>query len=237
MQITKGSIVNGALSLMRISGITRQPTPTDVQDGLQVLDDYIEQLREDGLAINWQSPDIYGNSDPSDVSGITAGMAGALKKLMVVELCGYYGKEVPASVAMTAHAGMRTLEQILVQVPVAVNPPTLPFGSGNEWGYRDRKFYDEPADNVDALYVFNGDILNYSHDFSEWLIDEALASVVWSSEDTGVSIASQSDDGTVASAELTFNKPGGFVVVITATKTNSTDKFTVTKNVIISDPD
>ena len=164
-------------------------------------------------------------------------MAGPFKKNLFIELCSFFGKPAPMEVVKTAADGMRALEQLLVQVPDAENPPTLPFGSGNEWDYRDRKFYSEPPNNKDADYVFKDDILNYSHDFSGWLAGEALVSVGWSTQDNGISIGLDGFTDTVATAELTFNQPGGYYVLIAATKTNSTDKLTVKKNFVISDPD
>ena len=43
------------------------------------------------------------------------------------------------------------------------------------------------------------------------------------------------DADTVATAELLFTKVGGYSICITATKTNSNDKFTIKENFIIRD--
>lgn len=221
---------------MRISGLTVQPTPEDTTVGLAVADDFAAELKGEGLDLNWNYPASYGDSDPSDNSNLTPEMAGPFKKLLFIELCGFFGKEVPSSVAITASKGKRALENLLVFVPDAQSPPTLPIGSGNEWDYRDRTFYSEPPNNKDADYVFNGDILNYSHDFSSWLVDETLVSVTWKEESSGIVIGAESFTNTVASAELMFAQSGGYFVTITATKTNSTDVFTVKKNFVVSDP-
>lgn len=233
--ITKGSLVNGAYALMRISGLTVQATPSDIEIGLSVADDYAAQLKGDGLDVGWNYPSNYGESDPADISGVRGEVAGALKKLLVIELCSTFGKEIPMASALTAREGMRVLENFLVTIPNTENPSTLPFGSGNEWSYRDQKFYAEPANNHDADYVFKGDILNYSHDFTQWLNGETLVGVVWATEDTGITISGEVFDDSEAVAELTFNQRGGYPITITATKTNSTDKITVTKNFIIDE--
>jgi hypothetical protein len=237
MKISKGSLVNGTYSLMRISGLTTNPSPADIEAGLQVADDYSQELKEDGLDLGWQYPSEYGESNPDDNSGITPSMAGPFKKLLFIQLCSFFGKEPPMAVIKTAQDGMRTLEQMLVSVPDAQNPPTLPFGSGNEEDYRDRTFYSEPPINNDALYVFEGDILNYSHDFSDWLVDATLTSVSWDTQGNGLSIGTDTFTNEIATAELTFNQVGGYFVTITATKTNSTDRITFKQNFVISDPD
>lgn len=233
MKITKGDLVDGAYKLIRISGITINASNEDVVVALQVADDYAAELKGTGLDLSYQQPTTYGISDPSDNSGLTQEMAGPFKKLLALELVNFFGKPATPVLLSISFAGMRALENIVVSVPDAQNPPTLPFGSGNELDYRDRKFYNEPAINNDALYVFKGDILNYSHDFSDWLVDETLVSVVWESADNGVLIANESFNDTIATAELTFDKLGGYSVCITATKTNSTDKVTVRQNFII----
>jgi len=230
--ITKGDLVNGALALMRISGLTRQPTPEDLQTGLEVADDYAAELSV-MLPIPYIQPATYGQSDPSDNSGLTPQMAGAFKKLLVGQLLGFYGKEIPPSVGITATQGLKALEHLLVDVPLAQNPSTLPVGSGNEYNVFGRKFYSEAGDNNGASYVFQDDVWNYTRDFSEWLVDATLVSVDWTVSKSGIVIASESFTDTAASAELTFNQIGGYTLYIKATKTGSTDQFTVTKNIIV----
>jgi len=233
--VTKGQLVNGTFSLMRISGLTSPGGADDFEIGLQVADDYALELKAMGLDINWQQPSEYGGSDPSDNSGIDVRLAGPLKKLLVLELASHYGKIVPREIAVTAIAGRRAIVHLLVEVTEAQNPPTLPFGSGNEWDYRDRKFYSEPANNKGSTIVFKDDILNYTHDFSTWLIDEILETVIWEEVGSGITITNDSFGDSSASAQLTFEKVGGYTVCITATKTNSTDRLTVQKNFIINE--
>ena len=235
--ISKGSLISGTYTLMRISGLTVNPSPSDDELALTVADDYAAELREEGLDLGWQYPSTYGQSDPADTSGISLGMAGPFKKLLFIQICSAFGKDVPMAVAATAAQGMKALEHLLVNVPDAQNPSTLPIGSGNEYDYRDRNFYNEPPNNRDAEYVFKDDILNYSHDFSAWLVDETLVSIEWSTEGSGISIGLDTFTDTVATAELTFSQIGGYFVTISATKTNSTDRLTVKKNFIINDPD
>ena len=234
MIVTKGDLISGTYSLMRISGLTVDPTPEDSTLALQVADDYAEELKGDGLDLKWQPPANYGESDPADTSGLTTEMAGPFKKLLMTELVLAFGREITPTLSMIANKGMRALENIVVSVPIANNPPTLPFGSGNEWDYNDRRFYSEPAVNNDAYYGFSGDIFNYTEDFSDWLVDETLVTVVWEVGNIGLAISNETFTDTEASADLTFNEAGGYTVCITATKTNSNEKLTRRKNFVIS---
>ncbi len=234
MIVTKGDLIAGTYSLMRISGLTVDPSPEDTTMALSVADDYAAELKGDGLDLKWQSPASYGESDPADTSGLTPEMAGPFKKLLMVELVLAFGREITPTLSMIASKGMRALENIIVSVPDASNPGTLPFGSGNEWSYNDRRFYSEPAVNNDAHYGFEGDIFNYVEDFSDWLVDETLVSVVWEVGNSGLAISNDTFTDTEANADLAFNVQGGYTVCITATKTNSNERLTRRKNFVIT---
>lgn len=235
MKITKGDIVNGTYSILRISGLTINASPEEVAAGIQEADDLAGELKGIGVNVNWQYPSEYGISDPNDTSGLTTEMAGAFKSVLALRLLDLFGKQATPTLAERANKGMRTLEQITVSVASSEPPSTLPFGSGNEWDYRDQRFYPEPAANNDATYVFLDDILNYTEDFSAWVIDEELESAEWQVTNGDIDIQNVTFDTNSTSAQLTFTNLGGFTLCITVTKTNSTDKFSVQKNFIVRD--
>ncbi|MEH6451176.1 MAG: packaged DNA stabilization gp4 family protein [Oleispira sp.] len=235
MIVTKGDLISGTYALMRISGLTVDPSPEDTTLALQIADDYAEELKGSGLDIGWQYPFEYGNSDPSDNSGVTTKIAGPFKKMLMREIVLAFGRETTQTLEMISGKGMRSLENILVNVPASQNPPTLSIGSGNEQSYSDRTFYSEPPINNDAYDGFKSDVYNYTEDFSQWLVDEELVTVTWSVESSGITIANETFTETEAAAELTFNETGGYTVCISATKTNSTALFTVQKNFVIKD--
>lgn len=232
--ITKGDLTKGAYQLIRISGLTVSEIPEETEVAITVADDYAAEILP-FLDIGWQYPAEYGGSDPADNSGLSITYAGAFKKLLAVQLVEFFGKQISPMLARLASEAERSLEQSIVMVDDALPPATLPFGSGNEQNYRDRKFYTEPPLNQGSTNVFKNDVLNYSEDFSAWLVDETLVSVVWNTEDTGITIANESFDDDTATAQLTFAQIGGYTICITATKTNSTDVYSVNKNFIISD--
>jgi len=235
MQINKGDLVNGAYTILRISGLTLTASPDEITAGIQESDDLASELKGSGVDVNWQQPSDYGLSDPADTSGLTPEMAGPFKSVLALRLVDLFGKQATPSLAKRASDGMRTLEQITVNAPESELPSTLPFGSGNEWDYRSRRFYPEPAANNDADYVFLDDVLNYTEDFSAWLIDEELVSASWEVANGSVEIDNVVNAETTSTAQLTFSTIGGFTLCITATKTNSTDVFTVQKNFIVKD--
>ena len=150
MTIAKIDIVNGAYAFLRIWGITTQSSNEDVKLGLDTLDDLALQLESDGLMTGYHTPTTYGESNPNDDSGLVDWMGGPYKKLLAVELLSAFGKPATAELLKVYDDGLTSLRHALVIVPATQNPGTLPKGSGNEWAYRDNKFYDEPAETLDT---------------------------------------------------------------------------------------
>jgi hypothetical protein len=223
--ISKVSIVNGTLKLMRISGLTTQGTPDEIKDGLQVLDDYMAELSTT-LDTGYIQPLNYGESDPNDDSGLTPEMAGPVKKSLLAEFCSYFGKEVPMAVARTSADGMRALEQLLVHVAPSQNPATLPIGSGNEWQTETRKFYPEPISDDNPEYYYAGDSFKLKIDWSAWLDGETLSTVVYSAKG---SVSLSNESVVVNNSEVTVAFTGAGQSEVCATATNSSGLAKVQK--------
>lgn len=170
--VTKGDIVEGAYKLLTIWGISLGPSNEDTTFGLEVIDDYAKQLESDGLMMGYISPEAYGQSDPNDDSGLSDWMAGPMKKLLAIEVMTAFGKPLTPQLLRISEQGLRSLEHAIVKVPVAQNPGTLPKGSGNEWAYRDNKFYSEPPSTLDTetdgslndLIINNNDNMHINSD-------------------------------------------------------------------------
>ena len=238
MIITKGELVNGCYEAwLMISGLTAAAEPEEVTLALQQADDLANQLEADGLNLNWQNPSSYGYSDPADNSGLTAQMAGPFKTILSTYLLDAFGKQITANMADKAARAMRTLQQITVVAPDVQNPPTLPFGSGNEWDYNDRRFYGEPAKTNGAIYVYKGQTLNYLRDLTQnpnWLVDATIETAVWEVQDNGnVTIENIAINDTSTSADITFNETGGYTICIKLTKTDSNEVFIVNQNFVV----
>lgn len=233
MRITKVDIVNGTFSLMRISGITVNASPKDISDAIQVADDFAAQLKVHNIDVGWIQPAEYGASDPNDNSGLVAGLAGAFKKILAVELLPYFGKPVTDVLASLARDGMKTIEQYCVSVPNSQFGTTLPIGSGNEYDNNwNTAFFNTPTDPNAERFIVN-EVTTYQVDFSDFVLDESLESVAWVSSDGGLFISNESFTEMVASAQLSFNRAGQYTVCLTATKTNSTDKKVVERKFIV----
>ena len=215
----KIDLVNGAYQLIRISGLTSNAVPEEISIGVQAADDLAGELSTT-LDTGYIQPVEYGTSDPNDYSGLTAQTAGPFKKLLAIELVDFFGKQVPISLKMNADKGLRSLEQLLVNVLPLQNPGTLPIGSGNEWDYRSDKFYPEPISDDGAEYHYKTDVFPLYKDWSQWLSGAAtLASVEYEFDD-GVVLSNEIVVDDTSTVTVSFLKVGQVFVCAKATDSN-----------------
>ena len=97
----KIDIVNGMYKLIRISGLTSQAIPEDIETALQVADDLAGEIQST-LNLGWIQPLEYGTSDPDDFSGLSVQTVGPFKKLLALEIVDYFGKVAPITLQTNA---------------------------------------------------------------------------------------------------------------------------------------
>lgn len=216
--IPKIDIVNGAYKLMRISGLTRSADPESISIGLDVLDDYMAEL-DATLTTGYIQPTTYGQSDPSDISGLTVFIAGPVKKLLARELMEYFGKPITQTLQLIAEGGMRSLENSLVFVENAQLPGTLPIGSGNEWDYRTDKFYPEPNNDDGAENFYEDDVFIHTIDWTLYAINDTIVSVDYEMS-SGLVLSDKALSDNISTTTISFNRIGQFTLCAVGTKSN-----------------
>ncbi len=220
----KIDLVVGAYQLIRISGLTSKAIPEEINIGLQVSDDLAGELSAT-LDTGYIQPLEYGESDPNDYSGLTPEIAGPFKKLLAMELVGYFGKEIPVSLKIIAAKGLRALEQRLVTIMPSQNPGTLPMGSGNDYDFRSDRFYPEPISDDGAIYKNTSDEFQLPIDWTSWLAGLYDISSVEYEADDGVVLTDEAISGSVSVVTVSFSKQGQFTLCAKATNSNG-DKIT-----------
>ena len=186
---------------------------------VQVADDLAGELSTT-LNTGYIQPLEYGDSDPNDYSGLTAQTAGPFKKLLAMELVDFFGKQVPISLKMNADKGLRSLEQLLVNVNPMQNPGTLPIGSGNEWGYRRDKFYPEAISDDGAIYKNKSDVFQLPIDWTAWLADLYTLSTVDYEVDAGITLTNEAIVDGVSVVTVSFSTTGQFTLCAKGTNSN-----------------
>ena len=215
----KIDLVLGAYKLIRISGLTSQAIPEEIEIGLQSADDLAGELSST-LNTGYIQPVDYGTSDANDYSGLTSQTAGAFKKLLALELVNYFGKVVPMSLQRNADNGMRSLEQLLVNVMPSQNPGTLPFGSGNDYDYRSDRFYPEPISDDGAIYKNTSDIFQLPIDWAAWLAGLYTLSTVTYEADASIVLTSEAIEDSISVVTVSFTKQGQYTLCAKATNSN-----------------
>lgn len=127
--ITKGDLVKQCYVSMRISGLTVDPTPEDMEMGLAVLERMVLSLENKGIFLSYNRSDNYPNPDPSEESGISDKNSQAIILLLFKNLCSAFGKVFPQDLkgeAYTAYQGLFNNEP-----PVKAQNPYQPAGQGS----------------------------------------------------------------------------------------------------------
>ncbi len=215
----KIDIVNGMYKLIRISGLTSQAIPEEIETALQVADDLAGEIQST-LNLGWIQPLEYGTSDPDDFSGLNVQTVGPFKKLLALEVVTYFGKQTPLSLQTNAAKGMRSLEQLLVNVRPLQNPATLPIGSGNEWDYRTDKFYPEPISDDGAIYKNTSDVFQLPIDWTAWLAGLFDLTSVTYEFDSGIILTDKAIVDDISVVTVSFSKVGQFTLCARATNSN-----------------
>lgn len=215
----KIDVINGMYKLIRISGLTSEAIPEEIETGLQVADDLAGEISTT-LNLGWIQPLEYGTSDPDDFSGLDVQTVGPFKKLLALEIVDYFGKIAPQSLHMNAAKGMRSLEQLLVNVRPMQNPATLPIGSGNEWDYRTDKFYPEPISDDGAIYKNTSDVFQLPIDWSAFLVGLFDLTSVTYEVDSGIVLTDKAITDDFSVVTVSFSKVGQFTLCAKATNSN-----------------
>lgn len=215
----KIDVVNGMYKLIRISGLTSEAIPEEIETGLQVADDLAGEIQST-LNLGWIQPLEYGTSDPDDFSGLDVQTIGPFKKLLALEIVDYFGKVAPITLQQNAANGMRSLEQLLVNVRPLQNPGTLPIGSGNEWDYRTDKFYPEPISDDGAIYKNTSDVFQLPIDWTAWLAGLFDLTSVTYEVDSGIILTDEAIVDEISVVTVSFSKVGQFTLCARATNSN-----------------
>lgn len=150
--VKKVDIYNRALSKLRISGLTVNPNPTESQNAVNRLDDFIAALPWD---IGYLQPELYGESDPNDDSGVTVDVVDPLSTLLCESLAVDYGEKKIAIVSTPLFSKMvsearATLARKYVEIEGGKYPDTLPTGIANEYPNTVNSYFyngDQPSEN------------------------------------------------------------------------------------------
>ena len=191
---TKVDLLIGAFGMLRISGITRQPTPGDLEIGINTLEDMAAELESQNSGVGWNFED---EPDPNSWSGIKRCYWHAFKTNVAVRMIPFFGKTpAPALVAQASQA-MSSLHTLAAaeRMNQVEYPNRMARGSGNTNSHnRWARFYQQKvsAPNISNLReLFYGDVDDYVENFDSYLRDDEDIETFEIVADSGLEIEDQ----------------------------------------------
>ncbi len=196
--IYKVDVIADAYSRLRISGLTVNPTPEDLELALMRLEDMMAEWESRNMTVNYNFED---EPDPNSITNVQAGYKRAMSTNLARDLAQDFNKELHPSLYQLASSSLDSLSgrvalQRLGQVPY---PNRQPVGSGNSlrWN-RWARFYRDSSgagglNNSITMYI--GDINDYREHFDAYLNDGETIASYSIQVDSGLLLVSDSIDG------------------------------------------
>jgi len=202
----KVDIILGAYSQLRISGITRSPTPEDLETALCRLENMAAEFETTSDAPGYNFEDV---PDPNSPSNIMRGFRHCYETNLAVRLIPDFNKAVPQSLMAQASQSLSNMVGRLAaeRARGTTYPDRMPVGSGNTYRWsRWARFYrdagDVPLSNTsDSMFV--GDVRDYTENYDSYLNDGEVISSYSIVTDDGLTLSSDSNTDTDVSYRLT----------------------------------
>lgn len=191
--ILKVNIVNEAFAWCRISGLTKRPTPEELERALSRLEAKAHQLEGRNMCVGYNFEDT---PDPNAVSNIPEKHRIAFETSLAEMLNAYYGKVSHANLTKEFGASMSFLSSDTAPLKQTPYPRRQPIGSGNRFYYsRWQNFFwpgDEAPLGCETNKMFIGNTNDFVEHFDSWLKkNEEIASYTIEAN-SGLTIVSSS---------------------------------------------
>lgn len=200
---TKGDILNRAFSALRISGITADPSPEDLELAITKLENMAAEFSGRNMHTNYAFED---EPDPGCPHNLDRKFWHSFDVNLAVRLIPDYGKGLNPDIILIrqASASISFLASATALVKQIQYPDRMPTGSGLSIGPRWGKFYQEQnvAPNsylTKTMYI--GDINDFVEHFTSYLKTGEDVSTYTIEAETGLTINSDS----LSSPNISYN--------------------------------
>jgi len=200
---TKGDILNRALSALRISGITVDPSPEDLELALSKLENMAAEFAGRNICTGYAFED---EPDPNAPHNMDRKFWHSYDVNLAVRLMPDYGKGTIPDVALIrqASAGISFLSSATAKIKQVQYPDRMPRGSGSSAGLRWEKFFRKQNEAPNACVtktMYIGDINDFVEHFDSYLKTGEDISAYTIETDTGLTINSDS----LATPDVSYN--------------------------------
>jgi len=196
-QCFKVDIINKAYSQLRISGLTVQPTPEDLEIALDRLE---------SMAAEWDSRNIKtgymfeDEPDPNTLAGVKRAYWQAFETNLATRLIPDFNKEAHPMLFKQAASSLSSLSGrvMLERLQEVQYPRRMARGSGNTLRYnRWARFYRNVFSTINqaaTISMFIGDINDFVEHFDAYLRDGESIDTYSIQVDSGLKLVSDSND-------------------------------------------
>jgi len=237
-QFFKVDIINDAYSQMRISGLTVNPTPADLELAL---------MRLEGMAAEWHTRNIVvgynfeDDPDPNSFSGVERGFKQAFAANLAVRLVPDFNKEINPVLVTQANQSLSNMSGrvALNRLKEVTYPRRQARGSGNTLRYnrwaRFYRQYNVGFNNAAQQTMFIGDINDFTEHFDAYLDKAETISSYTITTDPGLDLISDSNTDVDVNYRIEATAPGNkneqFGQLVTIIVTTSTGRV-VTRQIL-----
>lgn len=210
--------IDKAYKRLRISGITVDPSNSDVVDALETLEDMMYTFTSRNICSSYVFEDVL---DPNTDSGIDPSFNEATADNLAIRMASNFGKAIPIELAKLARAGLSNWSARTARFKHISPPNRQPKGSGNTFRFvnwlRYYRLENGSPISCDTLELKVDEIETFTIDFSNYLLDGATIVSAVLEPTKGVEIISESFTDTDVTMECKGITCGSQTVKITVT--------------------
>ena len=223
---TKVDFINGAYSKLRISGITVNPTTSDLSLALSNLENMMAEFQDSNIIVDYafeQTPDLNTKHN------VERKFWNAIEANLAVRLIPDFGKGKEPDPLLLAQqqGGLSFLYARTARIARVSYPARMPIGTKNfPFTSVSQQSYGESEEiQQDANIMYLDDVDDFTEDFSAWLNDSETISSYAITSDDGLTINSDSNTDTTVDyqvqADGTNDAEGLYQVKIVVTTSDS----------------
>lgn len=190
----KIDFIIGAYAQMRISGLTVEPSNPDLELALERLEDMAAEFFGHNIGVGYFFEDV---PDPNTPHNVDRKYWHAFKINLAFRLIDAFGKEMPATLARQAHAGLSFLTGATALIRQTDQPDRMPRGAGSTLRYsRWWRFFNPTARvpmDTESVFMKVDDVDDFVEPFSAYLKEGEDISSFTIEADSGLSIVSSSN--------------------------------------------
>lgn len=220
--ITKNELVLGAFEQLRVSGLTVNPTSSEITSAIRRMDNLIASWKNLGVCINYNFSESYSNIDLSQDSGVEESNILAVILNVAKTIAPSYGKQLSIIDLNEAKAAYDGLFDVSLTMREA--DTFQPTGAGNRiWGTEYYLDYQSPDEDKTSECIINdilvGETDLFATDFGGYLNEsesETIASYT-TEYSGGVDLISDSLSGFIINLNVSglIAEKGQVLVTIT----------------------